>query len=140
MSILQINIMEKITCTAEIKIAIQNLEFQQDIQGKLMKEEFLIAFESLKPVHLIKSILQEVTSSPYLLDNMLGSVMGMITGYISRKITVGGSHNLIRKVVGSLLQFGVTNVVAQHTEVLKWAGNFFMQHVLHKSEKNISRR
>jgi hypothetical protein len=131
--------MEKITCAAELKIAIRNLEFGQEVQGQLLKEHFFLAFDSLKPANLIKNTLQDITSSPYLLDNMLGSVMGMFTGFISKKIAVGASHNLFRKMAGSLLQFGVTNLVAQHSDILKSVGNFIIDRIRQRKEKKIEK-
>jgi len=132
--------MENITCAAELKIAIQTLKFEQEIQGKLLKEEFLITIESLKPVNIIKNTLHDITQSPYLIDNVLGAVTGLVSGYLSKKIAVGTSHNLIRKMVGAFLQFGVTNLVAKNTDVLKTVGNFFIQKFLHKNESNIASR
>jgi len=128
--------MEKITCTAELKLAIQNLEFEREVQGQLLKDRFFITFESLKPINLIKNTILEITSSPYLIDNLLGAIMGLVSGSISNKIAVGKSHNLIRKIAGSLLQFGVTNFVAQHPEMLKTFGNFIIQKIFHKKETN----
>ena len=128
--------MEKITCAAEIKIAIQNLEFEREIKGQLLKEQFLESFESLKPVNLIKSSLHEITSSPYLIDNMLGAVMGLAGGYVSRLITVGTSHNLFRKIAGSLLQFGVTNVVSRHSDIINFVGNLISKKFLAKKKQN----
>ena len=90
--------MENISCAAELKLAISEKQFELEVQGQLLKEEFFIAYESLKPVSLIKSTLTEITSSPYLIDNMLGAVMGMLSGYVSKKIAVGTSHNLFRKI------------------------------------------
>lgn len=128
--------MEKITCAAELKLAIQTLEFERDIQGQMLKEKLLDTFESLKPVNMLKNSLHEITSSPYLIDNMLGSVLGLVSGYVSRKIAVGTSHNLFRKITGTLLQFGITNIVAQHPDILKTVGNFVIEKVVHKNRNN----
>jgi len=126
--------MENITCAAELKIAIQELEFQHSLQGKLLQEDFFIAYENLKPANLIKNTLSEITSSPYLIDNMMGAVTGLISGYVSKKIAVGTSHNLFRKIMGSVLQFGVTNIVAQNPDALKTLGNFVIQHLFKRNE------
>jgi len=128
--------MEKITCTAELKLAIQNLEFQQEVQGQLLKDHFFVTFESLKPINLIKNTLIEITSSPYLNDNMLGAIMGLISGYLSKKIAVGTSNSLIRKILGAALQFGVTNIVAQHPDILKSIGNFIIDKFIHKKNED----
>jgi hypothetical protein len=89
----------------------------------------------LKPINIIKTTLSEITSSPYLIENMLGAVTGLVSGYVSRKIAVGTSHNLFRKIMGSVLQFSVTNIVAQHPEVLKNLGQLIIENISHKKEK-----
>ena len=128
--------MEAITTTDKLKNAIQILEFDQQIREQQLKEQVYLTVESLKPVNLIKSTLHEVASSPYLIDNILGATMGLASGYISRKLVVGGSHNIIKKLFGTILQFGVTNVVAQHTDPIKSVGQFIYQHFLKKKEVN----
>lgn len=128
--------MEKITTSAELKDAIQLLEFEHTYKGQLLKEQVLLVHENLKPVNLIKNALSEVTSSPYLTDNLLGSTVGLASGYITKKIAVGFSGNVIRKLFGLILQFGVTNVVARHTDTIKSIGQFIYQHFLHKKEMN----
>jgi len=128
--------MKNIKSSAELKDAIQQLEFEHTIKGQLLKEQLLLTHESLKPVNLIKNALSEVASSPYLVDNILGASVALATGYISKKIAVSGSGNVIRKFLGTILQFGVTNVVAQHTDTIKSVGQFIYQHFLHKKEMN----
>jgi len=128
--------MEAITTTDELRNAIQILEFDQQIREQQLKEQVYLTIESLKPVNLIKSTLHEVASSPYLIDNILGATMGLASGYISKKLIVSGSHNIFRKLFGTILQFGVTNVVAQHSDPIKSVGQFIYQHFLKKKEAN----
>ena len=127
--------MENISCAAELKLALSEKQFELEVQGQLLKEEFFNVIDSIKPVNLIKNALTEITSSPYLIENMLGAVMGLVSGYISKKIAVGTSHNLFRKLMGSLLQFGVTNLVAQHPEQLKNLGQLIIEKIFHKNEQ-----
>jgi hypothetical protein len=126
--------MENIRCAAELKLAIREKQFEHEIQGKLLKEQFFVTFESMKPINMIKNTLSEITSSPYLIDNMLGAITGLVSGFISKKIAVGTSHNLFRKIMGSFLQFGVTNLVAQHPETVKTIGQFIIEKIFHKKE------
>lgn len=128
--------MEPITSIEELKIAIQILEFEHTTKGQQLKEQLFITRDSLKPVNLIKSALSEVASSPYLIDNILGATMGLASGYISRKLIVGKSGNIFRKLLGTILQFGVTNVVAQHSDPIKSFGQFISKHFRHKKEVN----
>ena len=127
--------MENINSAAELKLAIQAKQFEHNIQGQLLKEELSIAFESLKPISLIKNTVSEITSSPYLIENMLGALTGLVSGYVSKKIAVGTSHNVFRKVMGSVLQFTVTNLVAQHPEMLKNLGQLIIEKIFHKTDK-----
>src|SRR4030042_2473103 len=106
--------MENITSTTGLKKAIELLEAEQTVKLQRLKEQFYPAYESLKPVNLFKSTLNDISSSPYLIDNLIGTVLGLVTGYLSKKIVVGASVNRVRKLFGAILQFGVTNVVAQH--------------------------
>jgi len=127
--------METINSAAELKLAIQAKHFQHAIQGQVLKAELFITFESLKPINIIKNSLYEITSSPYLLDNMVGAIAGLVSGYVSKKIAVGTSPNLFRKIMGSLLQFGVTNLVAQHPEALKSFGQMIIEKIFQKARK-----
>ena len=128
--------MQNITSTAELKNAIQLLEVEQDIKGQLFKEQFYITYESLKPFYLLKSTLKDISSSPNLIDTILNTSMGLATGFLSRKIFMGTSGNVVRKLIGSFLQLGVTNVVTKHSGTIKSLGQAIFQHFLRKREMN----
>jgi len=125
--------MENITNATELKNAIQRLEVEQAINGQILKEQFYITYESLKPINLLRSTIYEITNSPHLMDSILGTAAGLATGYLSRKIAmIGASGNLVRKLFGSLLQLGVTNIVSQNPDKIKSIGHYIFQHILHK--------
>jgi hypothetical protein len=132
--------MQNITSSEGLKDAIQLLEVEQEIRGQLLKEQLYITYESLKPLNLLKHTLKEITSTPYMLDNISGGAMGLVSGFLSKKIFVGASGNLIRKLIGSLLQFGITNVVAQNSGVIKSVGQALFHHYFHKNELNSESR
>ena len=128
--------MQNITSTVSLKNAIQILEADQVIKGQLFREQFYITYESLKPVNLVKNALHDISSSPYLIDNILSTSLGIASGFLTNKIFIGKSGNLIRNLLGSILQFGVTNVVAQHPETIKSLGQVIMQYFIHKKRTN----
>jgi hypothetical protein len=128
--------MEKITSATGLKNAILLLETDQTIQGQLLKEQFNFAYESFKPVNLIKSTVKDLASSPYLIDNILATAIGIATGFLSKKIFVGSSGNLFRKLLGSFLQAGVTNTVSQHPDAIKSFGQLIFQYFSHKRKMN----
>jgi hypothetical protein len=114
--------MQKITTSAELKEAIIKLEYEQSMKGELIKEQFHQVIESLKPVNLIKNTFRDVTGSPFIRDNLLGSTVGLATGYLSRRLIVGASGGIIKKILGSVLQFGVSRIVARNPDAIKSVG------------------
>lgn len=128
--------MENITSATALKNAIQLLEAEQEINGQLLKEQFYLTVESLKPANLLRSTFHDVVSSPHLVDDLLGTAVGLATGFVSKKVVmIGASGNIIRKLIGSALQLGITTVVSQHPETIKSIGQFIFQRILHKKEK-----
>ena len=130
--------MENITSAAALKNAIELLEYEQSIKVELLKDQFCDTFERLKPINLIKSTLYEVASSSHLVDSIIGTAVGLATGYVSKKIVIGASGNLLRKLFGSILQLGVTNVVTEHPASIKSVGHYIFQHLLHKKDKALT--
>lgn len=115
--------MGKVTSTFELKIAIQQLEGKQAIEVQLLKDEFH---------NVLNTTLKSIPTSPYLIENIINTGVGLVTGYISKKLIVGKSSNSIRNILGSILQFGVTNAVTQHSgafrSVSHLLSNFFINH------------
>jgi len=112
------------------------LEVDHNVKGQLLKAQFYIVYDSLKPVNFLKSTLHDISSSPLLVDNIMSTTMGIASGFLTNRIFVGASGSLIRKLLGSVLQFGVTNVVAQHPESIKSLGELIMQFILRKKGVN----
>jgi len=112
------------------------LEVEQAINGQRLKEQFIITYRSIKPLNLLKHALTDVVSSSNLIDNILGTAVGLTTGYLSKKIFIGTSGNIIRKLFGSVLELGVTTVVAEHPSTIKSFGQFIFQHLLRKKDLN----
>jgi hypothetical protein len=126
--------MQNITSAAELKDAIQLLEAEQSIKGQLLREQLFLTYESLKPANLLRNALKEISSTPYLIDNISGTAMGMLGGFLSKKIFVGTSGNLMRKLFGSVLQIGVTNLVSQNSEIIKSVGQALIRHFFQKKK------
>ncbi len=124
--------MQAINSGIDLKIAILSLEAEHQIKGQLLKDQLLLTYESLKPVNLLKNSLAELSTSPHITDNLSGTAIGLISGFLSKKLIVGTSGNIIRKIIGDVLQFGVTNVVTQNSGVIKSAGLTLLKHLVHK--------
>jgi hypothetical protein len=126
--------MENITSSIGLKNAIQRLEFKQLDNGQRLEEDFYNVVESIKPANLIRNAMGEIIATPNLMDNILGGAFGLASGYLTRKIAIGASGGIMKKLLGTILQFGVTSVVATHPRTIKAIGQFFLQKILRKKE------
>ena len=131
--------MQTITTIADLRNAIQLSEIERSVKMELMKGQFHLTLESFKPVNLITGTLNDIAKSPYLADNMLGTAMGLVTGYLSKALIIGTSGNKIRRLVGTVMQFGITNLIAQNSDSIKSFGRSLFQHFFHKKEMNTDR-
>jgi hypothetical protein len=111
--------MKKITSVVELKEAISLLEIKRDKEEQLLKEQLKTTYENLKPINLIKNKFNELISAPDLKANVLKSVLSVAAGYLTNKVAVGSTHNPLKKLLGVLLQMGVTSLVASNADEIK---------------------
>ena len=121
--------MGTISTNEELQNAIRFFEEEQTVKLKLMKDSFNSAYESLRPVNLIESTLEDIASSPYLIDNIWSTALGLTSGYLSKKVVVGMSENKLSKFLGAILQFGITNIIAKNPTAIKNMGSYIIQYL-----------
>ena len=126
--------MENISTPAELNEAIQLLEAEKSAHLREMRENFFLAYESIKPANLIESTMKEIGSSPYLFNNIFNVALGLAAGYLSKKaLSVSRSNNKSRRLLGVLLQLGVANLVVYAPNAIK----SFVNDIFSKKEKVI---
>jgi hypothetical protein len=111
--------MAKQSASDKLKESIRLLEIKQAEEGKILKEQFRLTYESLKPANLIKSTLKELAGTSELKTNLFETIVSILTGYLTKKILVSSKSNIFMKMLGVLLQYGVTNVVANNAESIR---------------------
>jgi len=102
--------------------SITRLQIRRSEELALLREQFHITYDSLKPINLIKHTLKEVSSSTEIKEGLLNDVIGLATGYLTKAILVGSSANPVKKIFGTLLQFAVATVVARNSDSIKSVG------------------
>ena len=128
--------MENITSTTDLKNAILLLETDLHVKGLELQEQF----SNINPLNLISETLKGDDSSPGILENIVVGGVSLATGYLTRKIFVGSSGNVFRKLIGTALQFGATSVVTQNSNILKAFGKFILnKHSASKGKKKPNR-
>lgn len=111
--------MDKITNITELNQAILLLEAKQTLEGCMLKEQSKITYESLKPINLIKNTIKELASSPDFKADLINTSLGVVVGYLSKKLAIGETNNPFKQLLGTILQMGVTSVVAKNSDGLK---------------------
>lgn len=122
--------------TDALRASILLLESQQKLDLLLLKSQVHETFESLRPINLIKSTISEVSASSDLKHGLLQNGIGLITGYVSRKILVGTSHNPVVGFLGSLFQFAISNVVAKHSDTVIEKGESLFREFSSRKNQN----
>ena len=127
--------MAKQTAVESLKGSIRLLEIQQAEEGKILKEQFKITYESLKLVNLVKSSLKELTNSVEIKNNLFESIVSVLSGYITKKLMISSKSNPFMKISGLVLQFGVTNLVAKNAESIRTYITELIDKFLHPKEE-----
>jgi hypothetical protein len=111
--------MEQIKTQNELRAAILRLESQQAEEGKALKEQFHLAYNSIKPANIILNTLKDLGESSLVQDGFLNTTVGLGTGYLSKILFQGVVKSPIKKLLGSALMFGITNIVAKNPDSIK---------------------
>jgi len=104
---------EMIANTTDLNVAIKRLERRKAIIEEDMKDHFHVILESLKPANILKNTVHELQESTPLRHNLLKIAVGLGAGYFSRKLIIGKSAGLVKKALGTALQYGITQFVAK---------------------------
>ena len=105
--------LEIIANTSDLSTAIKRLERRRNFLGEDLKDHFHTVLEELKPTNILKNTLYEVQESTTLKHNLLKVAIGLGAGYFSRKMVIGKSAGLVKKALGTALQYGITNFIAK---------------------------
>jgi hypothetical protein len=124
----------------QLKNSIQLLESEQINKASILKEQYQRTFKNIKPANILKSTLNEVTSSPYFMNKVLSTAVGLISGYVSKKLIVGDSDSKIRRLLGTFFQLGVSNLIVKHPDAIKTAGQFIFQMIANKKKHKKSKQ
>jgi uncharacterized membrane protein YeaQ/YmgE (transglycosylase-associated protein family) len=123
---------EKITSKKELKEAILQLEQQQAYEWQLVKDQASVIYENFKPINLIKDLFSQVTSSPRIIEDILGSAVGVISGHISKKIISGENPGLFRNILANASQTLVSRLIMKLPTIFRLA----MTNYMHKFVTN----
>lgn len=108
--------LEMVVNISDLDVAIKRLERKKALMEEDLKDHVHIIFESLKPTNILRHTIHEVQESTELKHNLLKVALGLGAGYFSKKLIIGKSAGLVKKALGTALQYGITNFVAKKNE------------------------
>lgn len=127
--------MENITSIVKLVEAINLLETKQKQEELILKEQFKITYDSLKPSTLIKNTIKDLIVPNNLKTNLLSTALSIVAGYTSKKIVVGETQSTLKQLLGDMLQLGVTNVVSNNSNGIVLGVANVIKHFLFKKNK-----
>jgi len=102
----------------DLSRAIAELELRAVRQKKEMENTFVVVSENLKPANLVKSGVRSVLSGNHNVE-LVNILIGVGTGFISRKLILGKPHGFVGKTVAKAVQWGMTGLVSKNAESIK---------------------
>jgi hypothetical protein len=103
----------------DLEARILELEKVQDQQMAELKLSAVGLVESFSPSNMLKSALKDVAQSPELRNNVINTAIGVGAGFIGRKLYVGNSRNIFKKITGAAVQFLIANFVRKQIPQLQ---------------------
>lgn len=126
--------MEKKYTKESLQEAIKVLEIKQAEEGLLVKEQLLDTYENLKPLNILRNIVNEFYSTDKYKQDFVEIVAGMTTGFITKKMVIGKSKNPFLKILGLAIQFGITTLFSKKYNELKNSAIQFISSFLQEKQ------
>jgi hypothetical protein len=111
--------MEKFSEIEQLEEKILLLERQKKQAWNQFNEQIQISIEELQPFQQIKKSITNFTSSVELKREIIPSLISIAAGMLTNKLVVGKSKNPIQIMAGSIVQFGITQLLIKNKDVIQ---------------------
>ena len=101
----------KIKNSAALAAVIKELEDKRAKERQGIVENFHSITESLRPLQLIKRAYNKLQLPAGLADNVVKVISMVGIGFVSKKLLLGKSSGLIKKMAGLLIELGVADLL-----------------------------
>lgn len=125
----------EINNSIDLKAAIQHLEAKHLMQKQHLTDQFNDTVESLKPMNLLKSSFNKIVRSPGLVEKIIDATVGLGAGFLSKKLLIGKSTSILKKLLGNAVEFGVAGLITKNSSAIKNTGLGMFSKIFH-SKKN----
>lgn len=101
----------------DLDIRIMELEKVQALQLAELKLSAVGIVENFSPANMLRGALKDVARSPDLRSTAINTVIGLGAGFLGKKLFVGNSKSLFKKITGTAVQFLVANFIRKKIPV-----------------------
>lgn len=112
-------IMRKPNAADSLKETIRLLEKRHAEEGRELKEQFKLTYESLKPANIIKSTIRDLAYSVEVKNNLFDTVLSLISTYMAKRILTDSKSGFFARIVRVLAHFGITNMITNNSEEIR---------------------
>lgn len=121
--------------TEILKEQIKALEIKKAEEEKMLKQHFQVTYESLKPINLIKSSVQNFLNHEGKNETIIETSALLISGLISKKIMNSTKIGTTMKLLATLLQLSATSLISKHSDDIQNLIMGFVDRIVHKPNK-----
>ena len=107
---------------AALQVAIMELEKRKLLQEELLVAQYKVTRESLTPLNIIKDGFNRLTQMPGIQNGLLKTAAGVGVAFLSKKILIGNSSSLLKKALGTVVEFAIARSTISNADKIKAFG------------------
>jgi len=129
--------MKEISPLELLQDEIRLLESRQAYEFQLLRDQFHVTAESLKPANLIASAVKDVVTHPATGNKLIDSGIGLVSGILTKKFLFGSSASPVKRIFGTILQIGISSIVFRNSNAIKAVGGTILQSIFKKRKEDV---
>ena len=127
--------MTEITTIDQLQARVQELERDQDIQWKQLKDNVKEQYENIKPINLIKNAFSGLTDNIDSESDILKEGAALASGLIANAIMSGSKNKPMKRWVTLALFSAATYLITRYQDEIIAAGHNVMEFVAKKVDQ-----
>ncbi|MGA9637439.1 hypothetical protein [Flavobacterium sp.] len=97
----------------ELDATIARVKMERKIKLDALKDQMEVTYKSVKPSTILNDTLEDLKQFPEVKSNILQLVTSLAGGYLTKKLLIGKPKSTFKKIVGYLVQYGITNLISK---------------------------
>ncbi|MFG6686324.1 hypothetical protein ACGK9U_07070 [Mariniflexile sp. HNIBRBA6329] len=89
------------------------LEERRREEYEELKLQFYETSENFRPINIFNQAVKDFREGTEVKTNLFETILSITGGYFSKKILVGKSNSLVKKILGYAMQYTVTNFISK---------------------------